>query len=111
MLKPAPGAGGPGAAGYDVSPILEREPHLRPRSRRYLTLAAGSALLVAGGVLVVLPGPGLPLILLGLAVLGREAAWARRVRYRILSFVRRAPRPMPAATPVPAQVRRDDRRA
>ncbi len=100
------------AAGYDVSPILEREPHPRRRSRRYLTLAAGFALLAAGGALVVLPGPGLPLILLGLAVLGREAAWARRVRYRILSFVRRAPRPMPGATPVPAPVQRpDDRRA
>ncbi len=62
-----------------------------PRARRYATLSVGWALLVAGGLLLFLPGPGLPLVLGGLAVLGREAAWARRLRERVeVKFFRRA---------------------
>jgi uncharacterized protein (TIGR02611 family) len=38
----------------------------------------GSVLLVAGVVALVLPGPGMLLCLLGLVVLSREYAWARR---------------------------------
>jgi Flp pilus assembly protein TadB len=51
--------------------------------RRYATLAAGWTLLVVGVALLVLPGPGVPLIIAGLAVLGREVEWARRLRTRI----------------------------
>jgi hypothetical protein len=51
--------------------------------RRVATLSAGWTLLVTGTVLLVLPGPGLPLLLGGLALLGREVAWAQRLRGRI----------------------------
>lgn len=62
------------------------------RARRPVILVIGSLLLVIGAVLLVLPGPGLLLILGGLAVLGREVAWARRLQQRIESIVRRRQR-------------------
>lgn len=46
--------------------------------RRLAVTAVGAALLAAGAVMMVTPGPGLLAILLGLAVLGTEYAWARR---------------------------------
>jgi len=65
------------------------------RGRRYSTLAGGWVLLGLGGLLLVLPGPGLPLILVGLTLLGREAAWARRAKgwisMRVLRRARRSP--------------------
>ena len=48
-------------------------------SRRIAVSLVGAALLGAGLVMVVTPGPGLPVVLLGLLVLGTEYAWARRV--------------------------------
>jgi uncharacterized protein (TIGR02611 family) len=38
----------------------------------------GAALLAVGLVMIVTPGPGLVVIILGLLVLGTEYAWARR---------------------------------
>jgi hypothetical protein len=51
--------------------------------RRWAALGGGYALLVVGGMLLVLPGPGIPLIIAGLALLERDAPWARRLRVRI----------------------------
>lgn len=51
-------------------------------------LVAGLALIVAGLALLVLPGPGLPLIFGGLALLGTEYEVARRARRRLLAKVR-----------------------
>lgn len=42
----------------------------------------GAALIVAGAVLLVLPGPGIALIVLGVAVLATEFAWAHRAHQR-----------------------------
>ncbi len=42
-------------------------------------LVVGCALLATGIALLVLPGPGLLVMLLGLGVLAAEFAWARRV--------------------------------
>ena len=51
-----------------------------PHPVRWLVAAAaGGALVAAGLVLMILPGPGIPLLLLGLLVLGSEFAWARRL--------------------------------
>ncbi len=47
--------------------------------------AAGGALVVAGLVLMVLPGPGIPLLLLGLVVLATEFAWAEATLGRVKS--------------------------
>lgn len=47
-------------------------------ARRVAVVVAGSILLLAGIALLVLPGPGIPLIFAGLAVLGTQLPWARR---------------------------------
>lgn len=47
--------------------------------------AAGWSLLAAGGALLVLPGPGIPLVLGGLALLSSEHRWARRARAHLRS--------------------------
>ena len=51
-------------------------------------------MIAAGVAMLVLPGPGLVTIALGLSLLGREHAWAaaleRRARARITAAVRRA---------------------
>jgi uncharacterized protein (TIGR02611 family) len=54
-------------------------------ARRGGVFLVGVALLVAGAAMLVLPGPGIAVILLGLVVLAREFSWARRV----LVWVRR----------------------
>jgi hypothetical protein len=40
--------------------------------------AVGGTLVVVGLVLMVLPGPGIPLLILGLVVLATEFVWAER---------------------------------
>jgi hypothetical protein len=54
------------------------------RSGRVVRLVAGWTLVVSGAALLVLPGPGIPLVLGGLALLAREQAWAGRVQRKIL---------------------------
>jgi hypothetical protein len=49
------------------------------RLRRLLLIVAGFALLLVGVVLLVLPGPGLLLVLGGLALLSNEFTWAHRL--------------------------------
>jgi hypothetical protein len=69
-----------------------RPPEPRPGAwtGRYARTAAGWALLAAGAALLVLPGPGIPLVVGGLALHAREQAWARRT-HRWLGA--RLPRP------------------
>lgn len=45
-------------------------------SRRIAVSVVGAALVVAGLAMVVLPGPGLLVVVAGFAVLGTEYAWA-----------------------------------
>jgi uncharacterized protein (TIGR02611 family) len=47
--------------------------------RRGGVFLVGSALLVAGAAMLVLPGPGIAVMLLGLVVLSAEFQWAKRV--------------------------------
>jgi len=47
-------------------------------ARRIAVIVAGSLLLLVGIALLVLPGPGIPLIIAGLALLGTQFPWARR---------------------------------
>jgi UPF0716 family protein affecting phage T7 exclusion len=52
------------------------------QGRRWVTIGAGFALLIAGAFMLVLPGPGIVTIILGLALLAREFKWARRLLER-----------------------------
>lgn len=47
-------------------------------SKRVAVSIVGFVLLAAGLVMLIAPGPGFLLIILGLGVLGTEYAWARR---------------------------------
>ncbi len=48
-----------------------------PHPLRWIAVASvGASLVVIGVVFLVLPGPGVPLIIVGLAVLATEFAWA-----------------------------------
>ena len=47
--------------------------------RRVAVTIAGAALCIIGGLLLVLPGPGLLLIVAGLVLLSSEYLWARRL--------------------------------
>jgi len=46
-------------------------------ARRIAVLAVGSTILAVGIVMIVMPGPAIIVIPIGLAVLGAEFAWAR----------------------------------
>lgn len=54
---------------------------------RIVRILAGTTVTIAGLVMMPLPGPGLPVLALGLAILARDVAWAdrllRHVRDRI----------------------------
>lgn len=48
-----------------------------PHPLRWIVVATvGFTVLVVGLILLVLPGPGIPLIFIGLAILASEFAWA-----------------------------------
>ena len=51
--------------------------------RRGLRIVVGFTLLLAGIVMIVTPGPGWLVILLGLGLLAAEFVWARRLMDRI----------------------------
>jgi uncharacterized protein (TIGR02611 family) len=46
---------------------------------------AGTLVLIAGILMLALPGPGWATIVLGLAILSTEFAWARRLRLRVVA--------------------------
>lgn len=50
--------------------------------RVFLTLA-GFTLLLLGIIMIFTPGPGTPVILMGLGLLAVECVWARRIMERI----------------------------
>lgn len=55
-----------------------------PHPVRWFGVATvGTTLIVVGVILLVLPGPGLVLIALGVAVLASEFAWAERILQRM----------------------------
>lgn len=51
----------------------------RPRVRKLIVAVIGTTILLFGFALVVLPGPAVVVIPLGLAILATEFAWARRL--------------------------------
>jgi len=57
---------------------IDRRPVLR-RAYRVLVAVLGGAVTAGGLLLVPLPGPGWLVVFLGLAILGTEFAWAKRL--------------------------------
>ena len=62
--------------------------------RRVVAVVAGFGLFAVGLALLVLPGPGIPLLVAGLGLLSLEYHWARRLRTWLL---RRTARVTPAS--------------
>ena len=64
-----------------TSPRRLRHAVLR-HTRRTAVFVAGWAVVAAGVAMLVLPGPGLLVVIAGLSILAVEFAWARRLRDR-----------------------------
>jgi uncharacterized protein (TIGR02611 family) len=82
-------------------PLLEPMMRVLARfARRGAIFVVGVALLVAGAAMMVLPGPGIATVLLGLIVLAREFSWAKRalawVRSRAVDLKNQAQARMPS---------------
>ena len=63
-----------------------------PRIRKFVVALIGGTILLIGFALVVLPGPAVVVIPIGLALLASEFAWARRIIRRGKIFVGRVRR-------------------
>ncbi len=55
--------------------------------RKFCVALAGGTVLLIGLALVVLPGPGTPVVLAGLAILATQFLWARRAIRRTKGVV------------------------
>ena len=77
-------------------PLIERVRARRDRHRernriyRAAVAVAGFLVLAAGIVMLVTPGPGIPVIILGLGMLALEFAWAERWLERLLTRAEQA---------------------
>ena len=67
--------------------IPEQRP--RPLLLRVLIVLGGFGLVAVGGLLLVLPGPGLLLIAAGLGMLSLEFRWAARLRSSVVRRMQR----------------------
>jgi tellurite resistance protein TerC len=52
------------------------------QARRVIKVVIGFTIVLLGGVLLLLPGPGIITIILGLAILGTEFVWAKKLMKR-----------------------------
>jgi len=83
------------------------------QARRVVVGVIGATVVLLGGALLVLPGPGLLVVLIGLAILSSEFVWARKwletVRERVESATgrRRAPPDSKREDPTERQDSRD----
>jgi uncharacterized protein (TIGR02611 family) len=82
-------------------PTWQRVPRL---ARQLCVCVLGTVVLVAGVAMIVLPGPAVIVIPLGLAILATEFPWARRLLHwakaRLLKLKQAATRRPPTTSPV-----------
>ena len=104
-LRQAAGAVGRGARRLLRRLSRERPPEPPPpttpewmwrHARRVVVLAIGATTILLGVVMLVTPGPAVVVIPLGVAILGTEFVWARRL-------LRRLEQTLPRARPAPRQ--------
>ncbi|HKE97350.1 MAG TPA: PGPGW domain-containing protein [Actinomycetes bacterium] len=62
---------------------------VKRHARRLAVTVAGAVVIFVGALLLVLPGPGLLVIVAGLAILATEYRWARRLLARARETTRR----------------------
>ncbi len=60
------------------------------QAKRLVKIVIGFTLVLVGAAMLVLPGPGVVTIMLGLAVLSAEFVWARRLLDRMKATARNA---------------------
>jgi tellurite resistance protein TerC len=70
-------------------------------ARRVVVAVVGSTVLLSGLAMLLLPGPGLVVIPIGLAILSTEFVWARRWLKRIRERIEGASGSPPDAPPRP----------
>ena len=75
-----------------IERVRARRDRHKERNRIYRAAFAvvGFVVLAAGVVMLVTPGPGIPVIILGLAMLALEFAWAERWLERLLARAEQA---------------------
>ncbi len=52
------------------------------QAKRVIKVVIGFTILLVGGAMLLLPGPGVLIIILGLAILGTEFVWAKKLMKR-----------------------------
>ncbi len=57
-------------------------------AKKFFVAVIGFTLLIVGAAMIVLPGPALIVIPLGLAILATEFLWARRVLQRLKNILK-----------------------
>jgi len=73
----------PGSAGEQFASTLSDMAITRMHAKRWLKMTGGFALLILGAAMLLLPGPGVLTIVVGLAILSTEFLWARLLLDRI----------------------------
>lgn len=66
------------------------EPHRASVVAKAVRIAGGTAITLTGVALLVLPGPGLLLIVAGLGILGKDIPLAARMHQRAMTHAKRA---------------------
>jgi hypothetical protein len=74
---------------------------LPPGMRRFVVGLIGGTVVLLGVVMIVLPGPALLVIPLGLAILGTEFAWARRLVRKARGYLPKGLKNRSKAAPPP----------
>lgn len=92
VAQPPPDGGDPslGSLPMSLHPPAQLVRFILRSSKRIAVLVIGVALLAAGAVMLVVPGPGLLVIIGGLVVLATEFAWAEAMLDRARDTAARA---------------------
>jgi Flp pilus assembly protein TadB len=69
--------------GPESSPLRASLQAAIHRARRVVVIVVSATVLAMGVALLVLPGPGLAMLAIGLALLATEVAWAKRWQRRL----------------------------
>jgi uncharacterized protein (TIGR02611 family) len=85
-----------------IERVRARQQRHRQRNRFYRVgfAVVGFAVLLAGLIMLVTPGPGIPVLLLGLGMLALEFTWAERWLERIANRVEQAVEQVAEGSPV-----------